>query len=112
MLTPTTTATIESSSLALSFSAASVSPGEAVTFLDPLTSINLALSGDGNGAWKAIISCPYPGTQSYPNVPVRPGETFQIGAINGVSYSISFSDEPGKRIFEAIRVTIIGIQPQ
>ena len=108
----TTTATIKSSSLGLSFNSDSVSAGEAITFLDPLTSINLALAGDGNGNWKATISCPYPGTQAYPKVPVGAGETLQIGTINGVSYSIAFSDEPGERLFSAIRATITGIDPQ
>ena len=65
---------VKSSSLGLSFSSNSVSAGEFITFLDPLTSINLALAGDGNGNWKATISCPYPGTQSYPNVPVETRE--------------------------------------
>jgi hypothetical protein len=106
----TTTATVKSSRLGLSFG--SVSAGEFITFLDPLTSINLALAGDGNGNWRAIISCPYPGTQSYPNVPVGPGETLQIGTINGVSYSIAFSNEPGERLFSAIRATITGIESQ
>jgi hypothetical protein len=41
------TAAVKAYSLALSFNTSSVSRGEAVTFLDPVTSTNIALSQDG-----------------------------------------------------------------
>ena len=103
-----TTAIVESYSLGLSFGSPDVSAGEAITFLDPLTSINLALIGDGNGNWKATISCPYPDTRYYENQSFEVGQTAPIGLINGTYYSVAFSNEEGKRIFEAISVTIIG----
>ena len=60
-----TTASIRAYSFALSFNSSSVSAGEAITFLDPLTSTNIALTGDGNGNWKATITYPHPEKKDY-----------------------------------------------
>lgn len=104
------TAVIKTYSLALSFNTDNVSSGEYVTFLDPLTSTNIALSQDGNGNWKAIITNPHQGTTQYPQpLPVGPGVTLPIGTIGQVNYSVQFSDDGDARIFQSIKVTITGI---
>lgn len=104
-----TTAKIKMYSLALSFNTDNVSPGEYVSFLDPLTSINIALSQDGNGNWKAIITNPHENTHQYPEpVPVQLG-TVPIGIIDQVNYSVQFSNDGDARIFESIRATITGV---
>ena len=104
-----TTASIKAYSLALSFNSSSVSPGDAITFLDPNTFINIALAGDGDGNWKATITCAYQSLRSYNDISVKPGDTAPIGPIGGVDYAVQFGDEPGQRIFEAIRATITGV---
>lgn len=99
----TTTAIIKSYSLALSFDNGPCS------FLDPNTTINIAVTGDGNGNWKGSLSCAYPDTNHFTDEPISTGRTVPVGKIGTVSYSLQFTNEPGKRIFEAIRVTITGI---
>lgn len=101
------TAVIKMYSLTLSFNTDQV---EYATFLDPLTSTNIALSQDGNGNWKAIITNPHPGTRQYESeVGIRPGDTVPIGTIGQVNYSVQFSNDEDARIFESIRATITGI---
>jgi len=102
------TAAVKAYSLALSFNTDSVSAGEAVTFLDPITSTNIALAQNGNGNWTAKITNPNEGTRQY-NDPVAPGFTVPIGRIGKVDYSVQFSDDGDARIFQAIRATITGI---
>ncbi|NCQ86672.1 MAG: hypothetical protein GPJ00_20385 [Microcystis aeruginosa W13-18] len=105
-----TTATIKMYSLALSFNTDNVSAGEYVSFLDPLTCINIALSQDGNGNWKAIITNPHEKTNQYPEpVTVQPGSTVPIGIIDQVNYSVQFSNDGDARIFQSIRATITGV---
>lgn len=102
------TAVVKGYSLSLSFNTNSVSRGEAVTFLDPVTSTNIALSQDGNGNWVALITNPNIGTGGF-NDRVAPGFTVPIGRIGNVDYSVQFSDDGDARIFQAIRATITGI---
>lgn len=104
-----TTAVIEASSLALSFGSPDISAGEAISFLDPLTTINISMVGDGNGNWKTTISCSHP-SKDYNEQDIKVGDTLPIAQIGNVLYSVAFSNEPGKRIFSAIRVTITGIE--
>ncbi len=106
---PITTASTQSYSHSLSFNSSDVSSGEAITFLDQNTAINISLTNDGNGNWKATISCAHPNTNIYDKSEVKPGTTLPLGSIGAVNYSIQFSDQPGKRIFEAIIATITGL---
>jgi len=99
------TAVVKAYSLALSFSGGSRAP---VTFLDPVTSTNIALSGDGNGNWTALISNPNVGTGGF-NGKITPGSTVPIGRIGNVDYSVQFSNDGDAQIFSAIRATITGI---
>ena len=105
-----TTAIVKSYSLALSFDyTAANTAGDTITFLDPLTSANIALTSDGNGNWKATISCPHKTSEHYEDEPIRPGMSLGLALIDDVLYSLAFSNEAGKEISEAIRATIIGI---
>jgi hypothetical protein len=110
-----TTAVIKKYSLALSFNTSYVSRDEYVNFLDPLTSINMALSQDGNGNWKAILTNAHEGTHQYREpISVKHGDTvpigiISIGAVNNVNYFVQFSNDENARIFESIRATIIGV---
>jgi hypothetical protein len=98
------TAVVKAYSLALSFNTGR----EACTFLDPVTSTNIALSQDGNGNWTAFITNPNVGTGGF-NDRVAPGSTVPIGRIGNVDYSVQFSNDGDARIFQAIRATITGI---
>lgn len=103
------TAVIKISSLTLSFNSRNLAPGDLITFLDPLTSINFALFPESN-SWRAVITNPHQDTHQYPNpIFVYPGQTIPIGTINQINYSVQFSDDDTAPISESIRVTITGI---
>ena len=100
-----TTAIVKSYSNVLCFE------GEDATYLDAVTTINIALNTNGE-IWIATVSCAHPHSHGLSGEPVKPGQTIPIVQIGKVRYCLQFSNEPGKEIFEAIRVTITGTEEQ
>lgn len=105
----TTTASINGYRLNLDFAASDVSPGEAITYLDSNTTINIAAASDGNGNWTGSITSAHPGP-NLRDIPLAIGDTISVCEIGDVVYSVQISNQPGERSFEAIQCTITGVK--